>query len=187
VKKSDSGTIVYHPGTKLFDGVTAPPATSLPSERCYGDFIGLAFYRREFLDIISADDFSIVPVWQRAVRQGIPIGVLECSTETCWRDAGSVQSLAQLHFDALEGKCAVDFPQWMQYDKEKRSACNQIMETENKKYIGNYCWVETPSIDSEGTVENCVILSGAPSPLTTKIFSNRFITPWGIFPVEREL
>ncbi|MDD5675960.1 MAG: NTP transferase domain-containing protein, partial [Chitinivibrionales bacterium] len=58
------GTIVYNKKTCEFAGTTKEcrPAAGQKT----GDFIGLAFYRKAFLNFITADDFSVIPLWRRA-------------------------------------------------------------------------------------------------------------------------
>ena len=74
------------------------------------DFIGMAFYRKEFLSLVTQEDFSIVPVWQRAQEQGYKVSVICTEPDSYWCDAGTPRDLAQIHFDVLDGRLTLDIP-----------------------------------------------------------------------------
>ena len=61
------------------------------------DFTGVAFYRREFLDYVTADDFSIIPIWQRAADAGNVPGILiPDPSASWWMDIGTHEALAEI-------------------------------------------------------------------------------------------
>ncbi|MDR3012810.1 MAG: NTP transferase domain-containing protein [Chitinispirillales bacterium] len=106
------GTILYDNVTGDFLGTNAdrrngslPP---VPDERkSDADFTGVAFYKREFLDFVDDDDFSIVPIWQRAAVNGHTVGVLiPEKNASWWLDIGTHEALKRIHDDVDSG--AVD-------------------------------------------------------------------------------
>jgi NDP-sugar pyrophosphorylase family protein len=98
-----NGTILYDGSTGDFLGVGADrdkyPAAS------EAEFTGVAFYRREFLDFVNSDDFSIISVWKRAVGEGsVPSILVPEKSALWWMDIGTREALAKIQADVNDGK-----------------------------------------------------------------------------------
>lgn len=69
------------------------------------EFTGVAFYRREFLDFVKEDDFSIVPIWKRASLTGRPPGIITPNKEASWwMDIGTREALAKIEAEVGDGR-----------------------------------------------------------------------------------
>ena len=61
---TSGGSIYYNKATKEYEGAkTDTGASGSPAE-----FLGMAFYKKNFLSLLQPDDFSILPLWKRAQR-----------------------------------------------------------------------------------------------------------------------
>jgi len=69
------------------------------------EFTGVAFYRREFLDFVKEDDFSIVPIWKRASLAGRAPGIITPKKEASWwMDIGTHEALAKIESEVNGGR-----------------------------------------------------------------------------------
>jgi mannose-1-phosphate guanylyltransferase len=69
------------------------------------EFTGVAFYRREFLEFVNEDDFSIVPIWKRASSAGRPPGIITPKKEASrWTDIGTREALAKIEAEVSGGR-----------------------------------------------------------------------------------
>ncbi len=69
------------------------------------DFTGVAFYKREFLDFVNEDDFSIVPIWKRASSAGRPPGIIAPKKEASWwMDIGTLDALKKIETEVKNGR-----------------------------------------------------------------------------------
>jgi NDP-sugar pyrophosphorylase family protein len=166
------GTIVFDPDTGLLTGVAADGKINGRG----ADFIGAALYRREFLDTLLPDDFSVVSVWKRAGARGHGVGVL--MMDRCyWRDIGTPESLAGFHFDLLDGKTVFTIPGTLHLDRTNKRCYPASLPESLKKCIGSHAWVETSDIPPDSSISRSVIYAGASiRPQTT--VENRIITPF---------
>lgn len=152
------GSIYYRQDDGQYTGV--PAEGPLPRGSVGADYIGAAFYRREFLGSITANDFSIVPVWKRAIAMGLKTGVI--IVDKCyWRDIGTPGSLARAHFDALEGRVQFDVPEYLAVDTMGRRCWNRDLPPSLLHTIGPLSWVETERVPEECHITNSVIVRGA--------------------------
>ena len=98
-----NGTILYDSATGDFLGV-ASDRNAYPGAP-EAEFTGVAFYRREFLDFVNADDFSVIPIWQRAAKQGrVPGIIVPEKSASWWMDIGTHEALAKIQADVNDGK-----------------------------------------------------------------------------------
>ena len=170
------GSIRYNNKTKEYTGAKSDPDAS----GSYGEFLGMVFYKRDFLLAFNPDDFSILPVWKRAQNMGQSIKVIE--TETAyWKDAGTPKALAGIHFDLIAGRCALSIPSHMVIDSFGKKAYPAHFSANEISRLGSNVWCEAVSIPERVSVENSVVLNNA--VLTPgKSFKNAIITEWGEMP-----
>jgi len=102
-----AGTVLYDDVTGDFIGVSAD--RNLYCERgqkfIEAEFTGVTFYRREFLEIVSADDFSVIPIWKRAAGlDRIPGIIIPEKNASWWMDIGTHEALAKIQADVDSGE-----------------------------------------------------------------------------------
>ncbi|MDR2592865.1 MAG: NTP transferase domain-containing protein [Chitinispirillales bacterium] len=69
------------------------------------EFTGVAFYRREFLDFVNKDDFSIVSIWKRAALAGHAPGIITPKKEASWwMDIGTHEALKKIEAEVNGGR-----------------------------------------------------------------------------------
>lgn len=175
VKAKGAGSIRYQPDSGLYSGVPAdspPRPGSVPA-----DFIGAAFYRKEFLEVIAPDDFSVVPVWTRALQQGLKTGVM--IVDDCyWRDIGTPLSLAQAHFDILDGAVPLDVPERLVVDGDARRCMPAGLAGSLYRNIGRYAWVETETVPDGCRITSSIVYNGAVLPSGTTV-DRKIVTSFG--------
>jgi NDP-sugar pyrophosphorylase family protein len=171
-----AGTIAFDSHTGAYTGTVGDRGGEGAGARA--DFIGMAFYRRSFLDVLRPDDFSIVPVWTRAAGCGRAVAVYlldGCS----WRDAGTPQVLAQAHFDALDGTWApVLTAEGMVIDREAKTAYPAAMPRHVSASLGPYTWTGSAAIDPTARIARSVVLAGASVPAHAAV-TGKIVTQWG--------
>jgi mannose-1-phosphate guanylyltransferase len=170
------------PGTILFDkeshAFTGTP-TNGPHEEgvMQSEFIGAALYRREFLDLLQPDDFSIVPVWKRIAQQGYPVEVL--IVENCyWRDVGTPASLAVAHFEAINGRHGLEIPGWLLVEREMKRCYHRDLKAASVDLLGPYSWVELSQLPEGVQVSRSVVLAGSQVEQNSSI-DRRLVTSFG--------
>ena len=178
VPRDSAGSIRYDRKTKNFWGARGDSSGAGD----YGDFIGMAFYKKEFLDCIEKDDFSIVPVWTRAAAMGQRVMLLEAH-EIYWKDAGSPRELAQIHFDVLEKRATLSSPMDMIVNFEKKQAYPKSCSGKQISSFGANVWCEVEGIPEGIFIEKSVIMKGALMPLRKQI-TNVLVTPWGEIKID---
>jgi len=98
-----NGTILYDGVSGDFLGVSADRGAH--PEASEAEFTGVAFYRREFLDFVKEDDFSVIPIWQRAASHGrVPGIIVPKKSASWWTDIGTHEALAKIQADVDAGK-----------------------------------------------------------------------------------
>lgn len=172
VPAAGNGTIFFDRKNGLFTGL--PADGKVPGSGA--DFIGAALYRREFLDALLPGDFSIVSVWKRVRARGPDVGVLMVD-ECYWRDIGTPESLAALHFDLLDGKVTLDVPESLHVDRVQKRCYPAGLPARLHRCIGSYAWVETSGLPPESRISRSVIYPEVRIK-TPGAIENRIITPF---------
>jgi mannose-1-phosphate guanylyltransferase len=168
-----TGTVFYDPVSGLYGGT---PADALcPPGMAAADFIGAALYRKEFLDHLTGDDFSVVPVWKRTAERGGRIGVL--MVDKCfWRDIGTPAALAEIHRDLLDGKIDLPVPRILLVDRRGKRCFNYRLVERLRTCVGPYAWVE-PSVFPDGCrIERSIVWDDGERRITGDV-RNRIVTP----------
>lgn len=176
---SMTGTIVYDPVNNRYVG--AANEISQPEKYATADFIGMALYRRDFLSLPEEDDFSILPVWQRAIDRGmeVSVGLVE---QGYWRDIGNPYALAHAHFDVIDGRLDINPPSFMTIDRLRRCCVPKSWCDEQKTGLGCYCWIEDQSFIPCGKIEHSVVFSSPVGPRAD--MHNIISTMWGEIPFD---
>lgn len=175
-----TGTVRYDPATTAYLGTSVDAAP--PQSGATADFIGMTLYRREFLELATPDDFSVLPMWQRARERGmrVTVGVIN---DGYWRDIGTPQSLARAHFDCIDGLHDLPPPEGCIIDRD-RKLCYPISWQSPPANFGSHCWIEEPGCAITAPVERTVVLRGAaPGAVDTSLpVRSILFTPWGNVP-----
>jgi NDP-sugar pyrophosphorylase family protein len=178
VPKEKDGSIYYDSATREYCGAR----TERSSANATAEFIGIAFYKREFLELVAPGDFSIVPVWIRVRQMGHSVKVLE-APGAYWKDAGTPGSLAALHFDVLNKRLSLSMPSDMIIDFENKRAYPQTFSAKEISALGVDVWCEASKIPDGVFLEKCVVLGEANLPRKDHI-RNALITPWCEYTLE---
>lgn len=173
--RGNGGTIVYNTETGGYIGAGSAIRRMYPAAGA--DFIGITLYRKAFLEFFVPHDFSILPVWKRALDAGanVSVGII---SDGYWCDTGTPASVAKVHFDVIDGKLNLDIPADLRLDRENRRCVPAAWSRENADRTGEYCWIENPDIDCRGQVERTVIYPDA-LPFHETICRNVILTRWG--------
>jgi NDP-sugar pyrophosphorylase family protein len=175
-----AGSILYDPASGELRGVPATHQRA-DNER-FADFIGMALYRREFLAYLTNQDFSVVPVWERARGESIRVIVASGSR---WHDAGRPASVARIHFDLLDGAFPLSTSADMVIDREKKIACPRNIDSRVRSNLGPYTWTDTADIDPTARLRRCVVLAGSRVEAGT-VATDCIISPWGAIPTHAD-
>jgi mannose-1-phosphate guanylyltransferase len=173
VPVAGKGSIYYDASTKEYRGAAADPN----ADGAAADFIGMAFYKREFLEVLSPEDISIVPVWKRAREMGHSVKIIEAGSPY-WKDVGTPQALAQIHFDVLEKRLSLSTPSELIIENDTKRAYPRTFSSKEISRIGPEVWCEASSVPEGVFLERCVVMSKAEIPLRKHI-NNTIITPCG--------
>jgi NDP-sugar pyrophosphorylase family protein len=175
--KNETGT-----GTVVYDAVSyGYRGTALETTERRGlataDFIGIALYRKEFLPLLTGKDFSITPVWRRAIEQGlgVTVGLIDCGY---WRDIGTPRSLAEAHFDIIARKLDVEIPAGLRLDSGRRCCYPAGWDAARAERLGPWSWIEEPSFPMSTGIERAVVFNGA-SVDGAGTQRDSIYTPWG--------
>jgi len=104
---STGGTIVYDGATGDYLGVIAEKGECKAEKAAEAEFTGVTFYRREFLDYVNGDDFSVTAIWKRVAAQDyrhIPGIIIPGKASSWWMDIGTHEALAKIQADSDAGK-----------------------------------------------------------------------------------
>lgn len=141
------------------------------------DFIGITFYKKEFLDNITEEDFSIVPVWERLQKNGMKVTVA-LDEELYWQDTGTPEQFAKVHFDMLQGVIDLELPPHINIIKAIPAAMADTHgDNVAQKLLGS-SWVGDAHLDYVKTIKNSIILDSA-KVAKHSIVENCIATPWG--------
>lgn len=176
---SSTGTVVYDPANNRYVG--AANEVSRPEKYATADFIGMALYRRDFFSLLEENDFSILPVWRRAIDRGMEVSVGVVG-QGYWRDIGSPYALAHAHFDVIDGRLDIDPPSFMTIDRQRRCCVPKSWSEGQRAGLGCHCWIEDPSFTPCGTIEQSVVFT---SPVESGTDMHNIIsTQWGEIPFD---
>lgn len=171
------GTIFYNTRTHEYCGT---PVDSLEcQEKSVADFTGTTFYKKEFLKYVKADDFSIVPVWMRALRDGAKV-LVHVAGDGFWRDVGSPKALLDIHCEIIDGAVGLAVPDEMVIDRNgKRCVHRSVPMSQN---IGAYSWIESALVSPSARTSKTLYYADA-EEVTDLELNNKIVTEWGILPV----
>jgi NDP-sugar pyrophosphorylase family protein len=100
---NQNGTILYDAASNDFLGVGEDRGGHPGASEA--EFTGVAFYRREFLDFVDGDDFSVIPIWKRAAEAGKAPGVIvPKENASWWMDIGTHEALEKIQSYVTEGR-----------------------------------------------------------------------------------
>jgi mannose-1-phosphate guanylyltransferase len=153
---SGKGTVLFDQLTKKYIGTPAD-TPHRPQGVADAAFIGAALYKKEFLDFVTTDDFSIVPVWKRAIELGATVSV-SVQGQGFWRDIGTLKALADVHREFLNGTLSFDLSDDYHYDKVRKS----VYPLHCKKLVNESlecAWVGTPLFEG-ASIKNSIIWPG---------------------------
>lgn len=153
-----------------------------PVSKTFGDedrqaaFIGLTLYKSAVLDQFTADDFSVLPVWERMVEAGLTVEVWDLA-DIYWQDTGKPAELTSLYWDIFDKKIKFDFPLGMVIDFEKKLAYPDDLDPAMITETSSYLWIERVlaeqisgertvfhggiSIDKDRHYEDCIVVPWA--------------------------
>jgi MurNAc alpha-1-phosphate uridylyltransferase len=173
------GTLRYDPASGAYRGVPAEgPAAPGDAD---ADYLGLAWYRRDFLRLLRPDDFSVVPVWGRAAAAGCPVRVMLVPPGTWWRDIGTPQALADVHLELAAGRAPLALPPGLHRDVPSATVWPAELPADRRGDLGPRAWLETP-LPPGTTLRHVVALAGAALPARTAC-TDCLYTPWGDVPL----
>jgi mannose-1-phosphate guanylyltransferase len=178
---SRRGTVWYDADTKEYIGAQSEQS-SLPGG-CRGgpagaEFLGIAFYKREFLDLLTEQDFSILPVWKRCQQRGMTVKIIEAGP-AYWIDLGTPANLASIHFDVLDGKCDLAVPEKLLVDRKTKRAYPRSFTASMVKKLGAYSWIDALSIPDSSRISRSVVFGDAVVPENIDI-RNSIVTKYGV-------
>lgn len=167
------GTVRYSSSSAEYAGLSAE-RDDVPE----ADFIGIAFYRREALDSLRGDDFSIVPVWRRLQEHGrsVRVWVVE---DIDWLDIGTPSALAAVHDEVLEDTRTLSVSS-ARYtiDRTRRVACPHALREAAARAPWRYVWSDAVEVSETARLRHCLILDGAVVRQGEDL-SHCIRTPWG--------
>jgi mannose-1-phosphate guanylyltransferase len=169
------GTILCNTATGDYAGT--PLDGPVHRDVTAADFMGAALYRREFLDLLQPDDFSVVPVWKRVRDLGYSVGVTVLD-DCYWRDVGTPASLAAAHFESLAGVVDLDIPDFLRIDLASQRCLHKDLSPAAEPRIGSGSWVELTELPGTVMIEDSVVYAGAHLP-PEGVVKNRICTPFG--------
>jgi mannose-1-phosphate guanylyltransferase len=178
---SKRGTVWYDADTKEYIGARSENS-ALPGgcrgEPAGAEFLGIAFYKKEFLELLTGQDFSILPVWKRCQQRGKSVKILE-ARPSYWIDLGTPANLASIHFDVLDGKCDMDVPEKLLVDRKTKKAYPRSFAASLVKNLGVYSWIDASSIPDSTRISRSVVFGDAVVPENTDI-RNSIVTKYGV-------
>jgi len=178
-KPSDgNGTVFFDTESRIYLGTTSEKRFSVA---CGADFIGAALYKREFLSLLTDDDFTIVPVWSRAFQKGMKTGIF-LMKDGYWRDIGTPQALLRVHHDVIRKAVNLDVPTCIYINSEKGYAVPRSISGQNFQLLEN-AWVESESIRTENVIRNSVVFKNSTIESLTPIY-NSLVTPFGVISLD---
>jgi NDP-sugar pyrophosphorylase family protein len=183
---SENGTLRYKGNTGEFAGTRSRRERSVQKAsrgpEKSADFIGISFYRKEFLSLLSDDDFDIIPVWDRAREKGMKVIVLETGA-VYWNDVGTPKCLARVHFDVIDGRVKIVPPASMVVDHKGKKAYPGSFDPRVIERLGPYSWIDAAEVPDESTFSKTVVFPDAIVPNGVRI-ENAIVTKYGVISFD---
>jgi NDP-sugar pyrophosphorylase family protein len=176
VPAPQGGTIFYRGSDGEYLGTRDDTVTEAGTEQAF--FVGLAFYRREFLQLLTDRDFGVQPVWRRAQQCGMSVRIVRTRSGVYWRDVGTVAQLAQAHFDRLRPGVARNVPRGMVVDRRRRVAVPRSLRGVDVSRLRGPVWLEVPRVPAGCGFSTCVVLRGS-RLRKGRHYDRVVVTPWG--------
>lgn len=182
---SDRGTVWYRKRDREYIGARSEDAAAAQhggDGALEAEFLGIAFYKKQMLNVLRQADFSILPVWKRMQKTGMSVKIVE----TCpvyWNDLGTPAKLAAIHFDVIDGTCGLDVPQDIVVDPAGKRAYPRSWKPEVAAALGPYSWVEADAVPLSSSLSRVVVFRGAVVPDNASLHS-AIVTPYGVIPFE---
>lgn len=176
--ESGKGTVLFDPLS--FGYIGTPADTHRLPAMGEAAFIGAALYKKEFLDLLAPDDFSIVPVWKRAVIKGHSVTV-DIQHSGFWRDVGNLAALADIHFDQLDEKISLDIPPRLSCVTSEKLCIPAQCDHRDSNLFGLYAWIETEQFTGS-TVKRSIVWPGI--DISKQEITDAIITPFGVLPIS---
>lgn len=183
---SENGSVLYNRDTMDYAGAASGSARADAQESSgsvSGDFLGIAFYKREALAAFNDNDFSVLPVWKRLQKAGMPVKILE-SPQVYWKDLGTPAGLAAIHFDTLDGACPLDIPSELIVDTTGKKVYPNTFNAAQAARLGPYSWMESDSVPVSSRMDHAVVFKNAAVPENTTLY-NALVTPYGVLNFDR--
>lgn len=182
---AQNGTIRFSIATGEFAGTRSQRENTPDDKQKYGsaDFIGITFYRKEFLSVLRDTDFNIIPVWIRAREAGMKVAVLGTGP-VYWKDVGTFGNLAKIHFDVLDRTVELAPPDSMVVDYAEKRAYPKLFGQPILRHLGPYTWIDAMTrIPDESTFSKAVVFTDAVVPDGVSI-ENAIVTKYGVMSFE---
>lgn len=173
VKKN--ATIFAHKGSIDYAGTTADNLHGVPVDS-YA-FVGVTFFARAVLEMVTESDFSVVPLWSRAAESGAGTIILNAGTDCWWQDIGNPSELAQVHFDCLNGDNPMVPPEQFILDPVNKRAFSGQLDSASRSRVGNAVWFELNAVPERCELSHCIVMAG--SVLEDRPYADSLVTPWG--------
>lgn len=140
-------------------------------------FIGVALYRRAFLDYLDESTFAVQPLWRRVQEDGHAVRLL-LSTPKYWYDIGNPAELAAIHFDYCTGAVQWPVPPHVHTDGGGRRVYPHALDNSQVDRVGPLSWLES-DLPPGCTLEHCVVLAGSTLE-AGRGYHHCLVTPWGV-------
>ena len=169
------GTIYLDCYSKEYKGTISEKSENSPYMPV--DFIGIALYRKEILNYITEEDFSVLPVWKRVQKNNHSVKVIVDDT-ILWKDTGTLSELAQIHFDVIDRKIQLPVPENIYVDFDKKIAFPRGTFFSAFDNIGEYSWVESDKLSDKTKIKNSIVFSGVEMK-QEGLVEKKIVTKWG--------
>jgi NDP-sugar pyrophosphorylase family protein len=182
---SDRGTVWYRKRDREYVGARSEDAASAQhagDDTLEAEFLGIAFYRKQMLNVLKKADFSVLPVWKRMQKTGMSVKIVETG-RVYWNDLGTPGKLAQVHFDVIDGTCGIDIPEDIVLDPAGKRAYPRSWKPEAAATLGPYSWVEADAVPLSSSLSRVVVFRDAAVPDNASL-RNAIVTPYGVIPFE---
>jgi mannose-1-phosphate guanylyltransferase len=182
---SDNGTVWYHGKSREYIGARSEDAAAAHRDgdsASEAEFLGIAFYKKEMLKVLTQADFSVLPVWKRMQKAGMSVKIVETGP-VYWNDLGTPGKLAAVHFDVIDGTCSLDIPPDIMVDAAGKKAYPCSWTPDAAAALGPYSWVEADAVPLSSSLSRVVVFRDAKVPENVEL-RDAIVTPCGVIPFE---